>query len=88
MIREGSDITLIGWGAQLSIMEQACIDAEKVTGLTHGLCTKKFIFLTLLDGLEETINKLLESMSILKHGCCQLDLKIGAIIVHTFIVTI
>lgn len=31
MIREGSDITLVGWGAQLSIMEQACFDAEKVT---------------------------------------------------------
>ncbi|KVI08370.1 Transketolase, C-terminal [Cynara cardunculus var. scolymus] len=24
VIREGSDITLVGWGAQLSIMEQAC----------------------------------------------------------------
>lgn len=30
VIREGSDITLVGWGAQLSIMEQACLDAEKV----------------------------------------------------------
>lgn len=34
MIREGSDITLVGWGAQLSVMEQACIDAEKVSGFT------------------------------------------------------
>lgn len=32
VIREGSDITLVGWGAQLSIMEQACVDAEKVSG--------------------------------------------------------
>ncbi|CAK8577647.1 unnamed protein product [Lathyrus sativus] len=31
VIRQGSDITLVGWGAQLSIMEQACIDAEKVS---------------------------------------------------------
>ena len=30
VIREGRDITLVGWGAQLSIMEQACLDAEKV----------------------------------------------------------
>ncbi|KAL8529013.1 hypothetical protein ACS0TY_006470 [Phlomoides rotata] len=52
VIREGSDITLIGWGAQLSIMEQACIDAEKVAGPTHGLCTKKFIFLAQLGSLE------------------------------------
>lgn len=31
VIREGSDVTLVGWGAQLSIMEQACTDAEKVS---------------------------------------------------------
>lgn len=31
VLREGRDITLVGWGAQLSIMEQACLDAEKVS---------------------------------------------------------
>lgn len=31
VIRQGSDVTLVGWGAQLSIMEQACLDAEKVS---------------------------------------------------------
>jgi len=30
-MREGSDITLVGWGAQLTIMEQACLDAENVS---------------------------------------------------------
>lgn len=30
VIREGTDITLVGWGAQLSIMEQACVEAAKV----------------------------------------------------------
>ncbi|XP_078163125.1 branched-chain alpha-keto acid decarboxylase E1 beta subunit isoform X2 [Carex rostrata] len=29
VIREGKDITVVGWGAQLSILEQACEDAEK-----------------------------------------------------------
>ncbi|GAU26866.1 hypothetical protein TSUD_02680 [Trifolium subterraneum] len=29
VIRQGCDITLVGWGAELSIMEQACLDAEK-----------------------------------------------------------
>lgn len=32
VVREGRDITLVGWGAQLSVMEQACLDAEKVSG--------------------------------------------------------
>ncbi|KAG6507963.1 hypothetical protein ZIOFF_033318 [Zingiber officinale] len=30
VIRQGSDITLIGWGAQLSILEQACDAAAKI----------------------------------------------------------
>lgn len=30
VLREGTDITLVGWGAQLSIMEQACVEAAKV----------------------------------------------------------
>lgn len=34
VIRQGSDITLVGWGAQLSILEQACDAAAKVW---HGL---------------------------------------------------
>uniref|UniRef100_A0A0R0KFL9 3-methyl-2-oxobutanoate dehydrogenase (2-methylpropanoyl-transferring) n=1 Tax=Glycine max TaxID=3847 RepID=A0A0R0KFL9_SOYBN len=33
VIRQGSDVTLVGWGAQLAIMEQACLDAEKVISL-------------------------------------------------------
>ncbi|KAI5015019.1 hypothetical protein ZWY2020_056409, partial [Hordeum vulgare] len=30
VIRKGSDITLVGWGAQLAVLEQACEDASKV----------------------------------------------------------
>ncbi|KAL2940671.1 BCDH BETA1: 2-oxoisovalerate dehydrogenase subunit beta 1 mitochondrial [Bienertia sinuspersici] len=29
VMREGSDITLVGWGAQLAVIEDACIEAEK-----------------------------------------------------------
>lgn len=39
VIRQGSDITLVGWGAQLSIMEQACLDAEKVRDFSIALRT-------------------------------------------------
>ena len=41
MIRKGSDITLIGWGAQLAVLEQACEDAAKVSYL-HKLLNRKF----------------------------------------------
>lgn len=43
VIRQGSDITLVGWGAQLSTMEQACLDAEKVSGFcTNTLDMSQF----------------------------------------------
>lgn len=48
MIREGSDITLVGWGAQLSIMEQACVEADKVGG-PDDQCITWFICLALRD---------------------------------------
>jgi hypothetical protein len=31
VIRKGSDITLIGWGAQLAVLKEACEDAAKVS---------------------------------------------------------
>lgn len=48
MIREGSDITLVGWGAQLSIMEQACVEAEKVDSAPNGRFIIQFILVALL----------------------------------------
>lgn len=30
VIQEGSDITLVGWGAQISVLKDACTDAAKV----------------------------------------------------------
>lgn len=46
MIREGSDITLVGWGAQLAVMEQACVDAEKVSECTT--ITKSILIIAFL----------------------------------------
>uniref|UniRef100_A0A0A0M2B6 3-methyl-2-oxobutanoate dehydrogenase (2-methylpropanoyl-transferring) n=1 Tax=Cucumis sativus TaxID=3659 RepID=A0A0A0M2B6_CUCSA len=50
VIREGSDITLVGWGAQLSVMEQACIDAEK-----EGISCELIDLRTLLPWDKETV---------------------------------
>ncbi|KAL5563837.1 hypothetical protein UlMin_033584 [Ulmus minor] len=50
VIREGNDITLVGWGAQLSIMEQACIDAEK-----EGISCELIDLKTLLPWDKETV---------------------------------
>jgi 2-oxoisovalerate dehydrogenase E1 component beta subunit len=37
VIRKGSDITLIGWGAQLAVLKEACEDAAKVS--CYRTCT-------------------------------------------------
>ncbi|KAK7822254.1 2-oxoisovalerate dehydrogenase subunit beta 1 [Quercus suber] len=50
VIREGSDITLVGWGAQLSIMGQACLDAEK-----EGISCELIDLKTLIPWDKETV---------------------------------
>ncbi|KAF1868359.1 hypothetical protein Lal_00008166 [Lupinus albus] len=50
VIRQGSDITLVGWGAQLSIMEQACLDAEK-----EGISCELIDLKTLIPWDKETV---------------------------------
>ena len=36
VVRSGDDITLVGWGAQLSVMTKACEEAEAVSNGTRG----------------------------------------------------
>ncbi|KAG8495784.1 hypothetical protein CXB51_013480 [Gossypium anomalum] len=50
VIRQGSDITLVGWGAQLSVMEQACNQAEK-----DGISCELIDLRTLLPWDKETV---------------------------------
>ncbi|KAG5517777.1 hypothetical protein RHGRI_038224 [Rhododendron griersonianum] len=53
VIREGSDISLVGWGAQLSVMEQACVEAEK--SLQEGISCELIDLKTLLPWDKETV---------------------------------
>ncbi|KAM2356499.1 hypothetical protein ACFX1X_005590 [Malus domestica] len=50
VIREGTDITLVGWGAQLSVMEQACKEAEK-----DGISCELIDLRTLLPWDKDTV---------------------------------
>lgn len=50
VIREGTDITLVGWGAQLAIMEQACLDASK-----EGISCELIDLRTLIPWDKETV---------------------------------
>ncbi|WVZ17803.1 hypothetical protein V8G54_010785 [Vigna mungo] len=56
VIREGSDVTLVGWGAQLSIMEQACTDAEK-EGISCELIDLKTLIPWDKEKVEASVNK-------------------------------
>ncbi|XP_058105884.1 2-oxoisovalerate dehydrogenase subunit beta 1, mitochondrial-like isoform X1 [Magnolia sinica] len=50
VIREGNDITLVGWGAQLAVMEQACADAAK-----DGISCELIDLRTLIPWDKETV---------------------------------
>ncbi|RZC59078.1 hypothetical protein C5167_006381 [Papaver somniferum] len=50
VIRHGSDITLVGWGSQLAVMEQACVDAEK-----EGISCELIDLKTLIPWDKETV---------------------------------
>ncbi|CAG7895140.1 unnamed protein product, partial [Brassica rapa] len=52
VIREDNDITLVGWGVQLTVMEQACLDVEKVLAL--------YYFKSKIIGLPAVSNMVLE----------------------------
>ncbi|KAJ8450020.1 hypothetical protein Cgig2_029382 [Carnegiea gigantea] len=65
VIREGSDITLVGWGAQLAVMEEACAEAEKISHeapITGGFGAEiaasivERCFLRVLDAIKATVN--------------------------------
>ncbi|KAK9125147.1 hypothetical protein Scep_013993 [Stephania cephalantha] len=50
VIRQGTDITLIAWGAQLAVMEQACVEAEK-----DGISCELIDLKTLIPWDKETV---------------------------------
>ncbi|KAL5133645.1 2-oxoisovalerate dehydrogenase subunit beta 1, mitochondrial [Glycine soja] len=56
VIRQGSDVTLVGWGAQLAIMEQACLDAEK-EGISCELIDLKTLIPWDKETVESSVNK-------------------------------
>ncbi|CAN6439850.1 unnamed protein product [Victoria cruziana] len=50
VILEGNDITLVGWGAQISVLEQACLDAER-----DGISCELIDLRTLIPWDKETV---------------------------------
>ncbi|KAJ8491075.1 hypothetical protein OPV22_012796 [Ensete ventricosum] len=50
VIHQGSDITLVGWGAQLSVLEQACVEAAK-----EGISCELIDLRTLIPWDKETV---------------------------------
>jgi len=56
VMREGSDITLVGWGAQLTIMEQACTEAAK-DGISCELIDLRTLIPWDQELVEASVNK-------------------------------
>ncbi|CAK9208164.1 unnamed protein product [Sphagnum jensenii] len=56
VMREGSDITLVGWGAQLTILEQACTEAAK-DGISCELIDLRTLIPWDQELVEASVNK-------------------------------
>lgn len=57
VIRKGSDITLVGWGAQLAIMEEACEEAAKEAGISCELIDLRTLIPWDKAVIEDSVNK-------------------------------
>jgi len=57
VIRKGSDITLVGWGAQLAIMEEACEEAAKEAGISCELIDLRTLIPWDKAVIEASVNK-------------------------------
>ncbi|KAG0463454.1 hypothetical protein HPP92_019523 [Vanilla planifolia] len=56
VVHEGSDITLVGWGAQLTVLEQACADAAK-DGISCELIDLRTLIPWDKDTVEASVRK-------------------------------
>ena len=56
VMRKGSDITLVGWGAQLSVMEHACEEASK-EGISCELIDLRTLIPWDKELIEASVNK-------------------------------
>ncbi|XP_024534530.1 2-oxoisovalerate dehydrogenase subunit beta 2, mitochondrial [Selaginella moellendorffii] len=56
VIREGTDITLVAWGAQLAVMQQACAEAEK-EGISCELIDLRTLIPWDKELVEASVNK-------------------------------
>jgi len=56
ILREGSDVTVIGWGSQLKHLEKAC-DLAKETGISCELIDVQTLYPYDIDTLQESVKK-------------------------------
>jgi 2-oxoisovalerate dehydrogenase E1 component beta subunit len=56
IVRRGSDVTVVGWGAQMRVLEQACAYAEDI-GISCELIDLQTIFPWDADTIEHSVRK-------------------------------
>lgn len=56
-MRPGSDVTVVGWGAQLRVLEAACDLAQKQYGINAELIDLQTILPWDADTIEKSVNK-------------------------------
>lgn len=80
-MRKGSDITLVGWGAQLAIMEEACDEVSKFEGISCELIDLRTLIPWDKELVEDSVNKtgrLLVNHKLNRHAYCDSNLILVA----------
>jgi 2-oxoisovalerate dehydrogenase E1 component beta subunit len=57
LLRSGSDVTVVGWGAQLRILETACDEAKKQYGIEAELIDLQTILPWDVETVESSVRK-------------------------------
>ena len=57
IMREGTDVTVVGWGGQLKVLEEACVRAEAERGISCELIDIRTIYPWDVDAVEASVKK-------------------------------
>lgn len=86
IVRRGTDVTVVGWGAQMRVLEEACSYAEDV-GISCELIDLQTIFPWDADTIEHSVRK--TGRLVISHEapvcCCKSNFLAGlALMLTTF----
>jgi 2-oxoisovalerate dehydrogenase E1 component beta subunit len=80
VVREGSDVTVVGYGAQMRVLAKACDMAEKELGVSCELIDLRTVLPWDVETVEQSVNK--TGRLVVSH---EAPVSAILIVIHTYI---